>query len=433
MRRGIFFLSAILLIPRLVSSQTCHEDQSDEFWKIGGQYGSKLISACHPNAIYNCHGFVMSYFENGCTQTKFIGEPIQAPYTCPNVQGNQPETAYQQSSRYVRVCSESVGEIVFYHTYASVPGNHSAVKQIVDAGAGTYKYISKYGNDGPLVGHDLNGSVYHLKGQIDLSYPPEFWVFIGNISGNTNITGTSPVSFSVLNKPEVNYSWSVVSGGSNIYITSGGNQSNVTLQPLHSGNAVLRLTTSSNCTAPKNKDITLSIQTGICLEGFYDNAGIYNKNLYTTNNVVVGGVAVRVSCPNATSITWQKTSGNINGYFPPGNNISFTMTSGGNISFLVTAKNGSTTLATRNVAFYNYGSFMIYPNPADNELSIELNAELEFSITLTSLDRSGESITLNQFKGDNKIDTSGLKNGEYSMRIFHDGKLIHQQHLLIKR
>lgn len=70
----------LFFIPQIVNSQVCASDQSNDFWKIGYQYGSRLLSPCDNNAVYNCHGFVMSYFEDGCTQPSWTAPMIPAPY-----------------------------------------------------------------------------------------------------------------------------------------------------------------------------------------------------------------------------------------------------------------------------------------------------------------------------------------------------------------
>ncbi len=166
------------------------------------------------------------------------------------------------------------------------------------------------------------------------------------------------------------------------------------------------------------------------MQGLYSNAGINNQNLNTANNVVVGGVSATVYCPNATSYSWQKTSGNINGWIPSGSTVSFTMSSGGSISFLVTAKNGSTTLATRNVTFYNFGSFMVYPNPSATSLSVDLNENLEFDLVLESFDGSTKR-EIPKYKGGSTIDIFDLKAGDYALSIFFERKLIYKQRVLI--
>jgi hypothetical protein len=335
-----------------IFSQFCFQDQSDLYWKISESlYGSRRLSDCSSGANYNCHGLAMYYVET--TPSPSCPKPswsyiLSTPYACPNSYGNPASNIYQINARYVHVGSEVNGSIAYYQF---TQGDHSAVKENI--GGGVFKYLSKYNHNGPLVAHNLMQSWYHLTGQ-DIGIPVQFWSYVGYIQGSSTIIGTGLAQFSVINIPSVIYSWSVPSGYSNISIYSGSNQSTVYLAPSHSGSAILQLNISSDCDATiKTQLISLNITTNICLEGTYDNAGVYSQNLNTMNHVTVGGVAVRVSCPNATTFIWQKTGGNINGYFPNGTSISFNMTSGGSISFLVTAKNGSTTIGTRNIAFYN--------------------------------------------------------------------------------
>lgn len=348
--RSIFIFVIVFLHNNVSFSQSCYYDQSDSYWKINeALYGSRRLSDCSPSAAYNCHGFVMSYVETATCTKPGWNNPVSTPYLCPNSFGNTSANIYQQSGRYVKVGSESNGNIAYYQF---AQGDHSAIKENI-GGGGVIKYLSKYNHDGPLVAHDLMGSWYHLTNQ-DIGIPVQFWAYVGYIQGSSTITGTSLVYFSVTSIPSVYYSWSIPTGYSNISIYSGVYQNTVVLAPSHSGNATLRLDLTSDCDATsRTQIINLNITTNICLEGTYDNAGVYNQNLNTTNRVTVGGVAVRVSCPNATTYIWQKTGGNISGYFPNGSSISFNMTSGGSISFLVTAKNGSTTIGTRNIAFYN--------------------------------------------------------------------------------
>jgi len=64
MKNSFFYLivSVLLFSPEILLSQTatCYSDPSDTYWKISESlYGSKRLSDCHPNAYYNCHGFVM--------------------------------------------------------------------------------------------------------------------------------------------------------------------------------------------------------------------------------------------------------------------------------------------------------------------------------------------------------------------------------------
>jgi hypothetical protein len=329
----------------------CLPLHDDNYWMINeAEYGSRKLSGCDPNTNYNCHGFTMSYFEVSCNQPGW-NNAVSTPYLCPNIIGARYDLAWQNSGSYIQVCSETEANIAYYHLTNG--DTHSAVKEILTDGS--FKYLSKYGCDGPIVAHDLTRSVYHLKGQVVTTFPLQFWSYLRPISGNPTIIGTNSTTFYVNDISNISYSWSIISGYSNISITAGANQHEVTLTPYHSGTAELQLIAVSSCGVPKTQKITLKITTNVCLEGTYDNSQIYNQNLNTTNRVSTGGVTVHVSCPNASTITWQKTSGNINGFFPnTGPLTSFTMTSGGSISFLVTAKDGSTILVTRSITFYNY-------------------------------------------------------------------------------
>jgi hypothetical protein len=434
MKKGTLLFTLTLLISISLSRSgfsqgSCYSDQSDFYWKINESlYGSKRLSDCHPGAYYNCHGFVISYFENGCTAPSWISTQVPAPYTCPNSQGVKSASAFQNSGKYVQVCTESTANIAFYELVLG--DSHSAVKEVTGGGA-VIKYLSKYGSDGPLVAHNLTGSWYHLTGRV-VNSQVQFWSYLGLISGNPNIVGLNPVTFNVYNIPGVNYSWSIPTGFNKIYISSGANQSSVTLTPTHSGTAVLRLNVSSSCGSVKTQEITLNIQTNVCLEGTFNNAGNNGQNLNTLNRVSVGGVSATVTCPNATSFTWQRTSGNISGWIAYGATVSFTMTSGGSISFSVTARNGSTTLSTRNVTFHNFGSFRTYPNPSTTSLAVDLNQELDFGIVIESFDGSFKR-EVPKYKGGSAIDISDLEAGDYVLSIFFEGKLIHKRRVLVSR
>lgn len=412
------------------SQGSCYFDISDSYWRISESlYGSKRLSDCHANAYYNCHGFVMSYFENGCTAPSWTSNQIPAPFLCPNSQGVKSASAYQNSGKYVQVCLEAEANIAYYQF---IQGDHSAVKQVTGGGAIT-KYISKYNFDGPLVAHNLNGSWYHLTGQQKIPPSPiEFWSYVGPITGNPNIIGLSPVSFTVNNVSGVNFSWSITNGSNKIYVSSASNQSTVTLTPTHSGTAILRLNISSACGSVKTQQITLNIQTNVCLEGTYNNSGNNGQNLNTVTSVSVGGVLSTVTCPNATSYTWQKTSGNINGWIASGATVSFTMTSGNSISFSVNAKNGSSIIATRNITFFNFGSFMVYPNPSSTSLSIELNKDIEFDLLLENLDGSTK-MEVSKYRGGSLIDISDLKKGDYVISIFFEGILVNKQRVIVSK
>lgn len=431
MRNCILIFVLVSCFSISTFSQSCYPDQNDLYWKISESlYGSRRLSNCDPIAYYNCHGFVISYFEDGCNSPSWFAGLIPGSYNCPNGQRIKYASNYQNSGKYIQVCNETSANIAYYQFSI---GDHSAVKE--EIGGGVNKYLSKYNYNGPLVAHNLTGSWYALDGQDFVPPKPiQFWSYLGPISGNNNsnnIVGLNPITFSVNSISGVTYTWTILSGNSNIYISSSSNQNSITLVPTHSGVATLSLCVSTSCgSATQQKD--LNIQTNVCLEGTYSNAGITGQNLNTVNRVSVGSVNATVTCPNATSLTWQRIDGSITDYFQSDGNVLFTMTSGGSINFSVTAKNGSTTIATRSVAFYNLGSFMVSPNPVSNELKIDLNKELPFTVLLQSFDGQIKK-EIKNYIGGSKIDVSGLKSGNYSLVIYFEGKVVNQKQIIVSK
>jgi len=371
----------------------------------------------------------MSYFEGSptpCQPSPFTF--ISPAYSCP-VQsiGGIKGAEWKTNGRYVKVCAETDAKIAYYEGGAGMDGGHSAVKVVQ---SGTTKYISKYGPNGPLVSHNVNGSWYHNDNNgVNRVTSTEFWTFIGSIPENGSITGTGNRSFSVLSGTGLTYSWSLISGGENIYISSGSNQNTVTLSPLHSGTAILRVTVTSGCGSITQQK-SLSIQTNICLEGTFRNNSSIIKNLNTGNSVSAGWVECTVTCPNATSYTWQRTSGSIS-YYSSGNFISFNITSGASVSFNVVARNSSNVvLANRNISFYNYGSFAASPNPASSSLKIDALEDLPLSVTIRNIqDNCGKEIP--NYRGKSTIDVSDLRNGEYVVNTYLEGKLVNQERIKI--
>ncbi|MBA4299966.1 MAG: T9SS C-terminal target domain-containing protein [Cyclobacterium sp.] len=108
------------------------------------------------------------------------------------------------------------------------------------------------------------------------------------------------------------------------------------------------------------------------------------------------------------------------------------MVSGGSISFSLTARNGTTVLATRNVSFFNFGSFSLYPNPSSNKLAIDLNPDLKFDLVLQGLDSKIKS-EIFKYSGGQEIDISALPKGDYILQIIYEGKIIHQARFIVSK
>ncbi len=416
--KTILLLTLFLLINNCAIHAQCSTWTDTQLY-IGATWNSYKVTPCHSSAIYNCHGFVISYFENGCQPSG----PVSAPYMCPTAQGDLGNGSITSNNRILQVCNADQGNIVYYDV-GSGQGDHSAVKASF---GGTTKYLSKYGTEGPLVAHEIEGSFYHY------AFNPEIeahYAYVG-VSGNENIVGADNVTFSAPSVSGASYAWSIQSGGANISIQSGAASPTVTLKPLHSGAAVLKLVVNHSCSAAKTQYINLDIDTQICLEGTYDNAG-GTSNLNTGNSVSIGSVSTTVNCPDATNYTWTRTSGSLS-YYSSGNYMSFTMTSGSSISFEIKAKDGSNqTIGTRNVAYSNYGSFSVFPNPTTSSFEIDIAENETLDIIILEGVTLSKIMELKMYKSKDKIDVSGWKKGEYILHIYHREKLVKKERLLVE-
>ncbi len=417
--KPFIIIISIYLISHSLLGQTC-SSFTDADWRIGSTWDSHKISPCHTSAVYNCHGFVLSYLEDGCQPSYFTTQ--SPPYTCPNDQGILGTGEITNNPKFMKVCTEAQADAIVYNSSA---GPHSAVK--VSAGSG-YKYISKYGSDGPLVSHNRDGSYYHYTQAATFA---SYHAYIGTIQGSTSVTGTSNVTYSVNNKSGVTYSWSIISGGIYASIQGSSSGSSVTIKPKLSGNVTLKLTTSSSCDINRTQTINLSINTNVCLEGSYTNAGSNPFFLNTSNSVGTGSVSTDVNCTGASSYTWQRTSGTLS-YYANGDDLSFTMTSGASVSFLVTAKSGSTTLATRTISFYNFGSLMVYPNPGSGFLDIDVVEGVELDITMTN-EKQQLAKEIKSYTAGSKADLSELAPGKYYISIYHKGEKLKDHILIIEK
>ena len=71
-------------------------------------------------------------------------------------------------------------------------------------------------------------------------------------------------------------------------------------------------------------------------------------------------------------------------------------------------------------------------NPTTSEFKIDLNKELPFTILLQSFDGQAKK-EIKDYYGGKSIDVSGLKPGDYSVSIYHEGKPVSKQRLIISK
>jgi len=176
--------------------------------------------------------------------------------------------------------------------------------------------------------------------------------------------------------------------------------------------------------------MTLNIDTQICLEGTISNGG-GSGHLYNGNNVDVGSVSTTVTCPNAATYTWTRTSGTLS-YYASGNFMSFTMPSGNSVAFKIEAKNSSSqVIEVRNVAYYNFGSFAAFPNPTTAEFKIDVleNEELEI---IAFRESNTKAVTALKYCAKESVDVSQWEKGTYILHIYHHKELVKTERLVVQ-
>ncbi len=380
--------------------------------------------------LNNCHGFVLAFFENGCNNFGW-NTSAPSPYLCPNSQGQKAGINIKNSHKYVRVCNVSDVKVVYYKTLNN-PYDHTAVKDPTVT-HGTAKYVSKYGADGPLVSHDLNGSWYHLNGQVDISQT-EYWTYVDSIEDSNpsvpiQVGGSK--SYNVEAVSGVTYNWSSTYG--RFQIASGQGTATVTIHPYYSGTDELKLEITGCGTGTKKTQIFQIVIPPTCLSGTYSVGSLSGFSLNTANSLSTGQVITDIVCPGAASIQWTKTSGSLSYMNWNTKDVLFNMTSGGSISFDVKARNSSNqVIASRSVTFYNFGSFLVYPNPSQGLVRVDVNPDLTFEYDLVGM-KEMRSVSRSTIGKDGGVDFTSVPPGEYVLRVLFEGKVVGEQRIIINK
>ncbi|SIS84896.1 T9SS type A sorting domain-containing protein [Belliella pelovolcani] len=215
-----------------------------------------------------------------------------------------------------------------------------------------------------------------------------------------------------------------------LFSIQGFTQSNI-CYPNLSGTDTLRLTvTGSGSTKIQNFPINIA---PACLDGTYTSSSQSNAPLNTVNAVSSGQIITNILCPSAANIQWTHTSGSAPYWIWNNNNVLIQMPSGGNISFKVDAKSANgQTIKTRNITFYNFGSFKIFPNPTSGLVNIDINPKLGFESEIISLETPSLKTNI-RIEGESTFDIRHLPNGEYWLKIYFEGKVVNEQRIIIKK
>ena len=182
--------------------------------------------------------------------------------------------------------------------------------------------------------------------------------------------------------------------------------------------------------APHPRRGRWTLVTQICLEGTISNGG-GTGHLQSGNNVVVGSVSTTVTCPNAATYTWTRTSGSLS-YYASGNFMSFNMPSGNAVAFRIEARNGSNQLLeTRNVSYYNYGTFAAFPNPTTAEFKIDVLENEELDI-IAFRENNTKAVTTLKYCAKESVDVSQWEKGTYILHIYHRKELVKTERLIVQ-
>ena len=116
------------------------------------------------------------------------------------------------------------------------------------------------------------------------------------------------------------------------------------------------------------------------------------------------------------NFVWERYQGNLP-FWAHTNQMHFTMQSGNYVSFRIYARSSSNdTLAVRNVTYYNYGNFSLYPNPSSSIISIKSDYNGHMDLEIIPLYKSSKILEF-KITADEKVDIQDLPKGDYLVRV----------------
>jgi hypothetical protein len=408
-------------------SQSCVDDG---FWKIGSQFGTKRLSSNYGD--YNCHGFAAAYWEGGLNTIPDwgISNPgsvtVASQYTFSG--GGPDQNYFKNSNQYIQVCDESFSTVdVITQKFNIADGFHSLVR---DQSTSSFspKFISKYGTESPVIGHDFNSTWYELNNATKTE-PDKYYAFIGKLDPSAIIPKDQTKTISLLSKAGVSYQWSIEGGNGIVSITSSTNGGSVTVKGNSYGTVILKviLTGCSGVTS-KTQTITLSVPN-ITISGNYNTSTPSNHVLGNANQVPTGNVSTYLSMSGVNNFVWERYQGNLT-YWANTNQMHFTMQAGNNLTFRVYARNAANdTLAIRNVTYYNFGNFLLYPNPNNSSLGIKTEYQGTLDVEIISLSTEKKK-SFDQVTGNEKMDITDLPKGEYLVIVWVKGERVLESRLV---
>jgi PKD repeat protein len=171
-----------------------------------------------------------------------------------------------------------------------------------------------------------------------------------------------------------------------------------------------------------------------------NNCGVtWNQVFYTTGNSMTTGTTQTTPYLPTTSTVWKTANINLNAYSTSSNvQIKIVnVTDGGNNLYVDNINLGSNITGLGEERMNDY-SLVVYPNPAKNSFVIQLDLSKPNNVSYEIMDIAGRKIISseagNQSEGLQKfaVNTTGLANGIYFLKIKVDSELLTRKFLINK-
>jgi hypothetical protein len=198
-----------------------------------------------------------------------------------------------------------------------------------------------------------------------------------------------------------------------VSFTSPSNGASISIKGGSFGTTQVKVTISGCSGIPPKEQIITIIVPAVTISGTYTTSNSTNHTLGNGNQVPSGNVSTYLnSSPGVSNYVWQRYQGNLS-FWTHTNQMHFTIQSGNYVSFRIYARSfGNDTLAVRNVTYYNYGSFSLYPNPSSSTISIKSDYAGIMDMEIIPLSTISKMHTF-KVSSDEKVEIKELPRGEY--------------------
>jgi hypothetical protein len=246
--------------------------------------------------------------------------------------------------------------------------------------------------------------------------PDKHYVYLGKLKTEDYVPKGQIKPISLLSKPGATYSWSIVGPPGIVSFTSATNSASVSLSGDSFGTTQVKVTISG-CSgiSPKEQIITI-IVPAVTISGTYTTSNSTNYTLGNGNQVPSGNISTYLSMTGINNVVWERYQGNLS-FWAHTNQMHFMMPTGNYVSFRIYARSsGNDTLAVRNVTYYNYGNFSLFPNPSSSTISIKSDYKGSMDLEIIPLSMSSKILGF-KITADEKVDIKDLPKGEYLVRV----------------